>query len=187
MSEEVINAVVDIAKIKPHPKNYRQHPDEQIAQLGMSHARLSQFRSVVLWQQPDDSYITLAGHGIIEAMKRNKVTQVRADIHPVTLSAADAEAILIADNLHAQHSTDDEQMLAELLQEQQNAGYDLSSLGSDDETLRQMLVSLGDSYIASDDSGKPDVQFKEFDESIADGLDTEMCQQCGKLCIKGKK
>ena len=186
---EVVNQFVDVTAIRPHPRNYKIHPEQQIQQLGMSHARLNQFRSIVLWQQTDGTYITLAGHGILEAMKRNGVTQVRADIHPPSLSREDADAILLADNLHAQNSSDEEALLAELLQEQVNAGYDLSSLGSDDESLRQMLVSLGDGYLGSDEDnqGKPNVQFKEFDESIADDLDTELCQQCGKLCVKSGK
>jgi hypothetical protein len=57
----------------------------------------------------------------------------------------------------------------------------LASLGTDDEALRQLLEGLGDGYL-EDEEDKP-VSFKEYDESIADDLDTE------KLCVKsgGKK
>lgn len=188
---EIVNKVVSIEALQAHPRNYRSHPDIQVEQLGMSHARFGQFRSVVLWQRPNSQYMIVAGHGIVEAMKRNGVKQVRADVLPERTPQDEINAILVADNLHAQNASDDETLLAELLKEQQNACYALETLGSDDETLRQMLTSLGDSYLGSDEEQeeKPDVQFKEFDESIADGLDTEMCQQCGKLCLKsgGKK
>lgn len=183
-----VNKVVPIHLIKPHSDNYNQHPEEQIKQLGMSYSELGQFRSVVLWEQSDGTYIQLAGHGVVEAMKREDATEVRADVHPSSLDPMIAKRILLADNLHAKNSISDDEALVRLLQEQQDAGYDLASLGSDDETLRQMLESLGDGYLGGDgNQEKPDVQFKEYDESIADDLDTELCQQCGKLCLKSGK
>lgn len=140
------NKIVPLDAIKPHPENYNTHPDEQIKQLGMSYSELGQFRSIVLWEQEDGSYIQLAGHGVIEAMKRNGATEARADILPPSLDPLVAKRIMLADNLHAQNSTPDDTLLAQLLQEQQDAGYDLASLGTDDETLRQMLEALGDEF-----------------------------------------
>jgi hypothetical protein len=32
----------------------------------------------------------------------------------------------------------------------------------------------------------PQITFKEFDETAADDLSTQVCQQCGKLCVKSK-
>ena len=183
---EIVNAVVPIDKIKPHKDNYNQHPDAQLTQLEASYEALGQFRSVVLWQQADGTYIQLAGHGFLEAMKREGAKEVRADIHPPSLDPMTAKQIMLADNLHAKNSQPDDALLARLLQEQQDAGFSLTSLGSDDETLRQMLAEIGDSILASGDESPPDVQFKEFDESVEEGLNTEMCQQCGKLCLKGK-
>jgi len=57
---ESTNAIIPIEAIKPHPENYRQHPDPQLAQLGASHQEFGQFRSVVVWSQPDGSYIQVA-------------------------------------------------------------------------------------------------------------------------------
>lgn len=183
------NKIVPIDLIKPHPDNYNQHPEEQIKQLERSYSELGQFRSIVLWEQSDGTFIQLAGHGIVEAMQRENVSEVRADVHPPSLDPMIAKRILLADNLHAKNSVPDDTLLAQLLQEQYDAGYDLASLGSDEESLRQMLQELGDGYLGSDEeqAGKPNVQFKEYDESIADDLDTELCQQCGKLCLKSGK
>jgi DNA modification methylase len=160
---EIVNQLVDIATLIPHPRNYRNHPDTQVSQLGMSHARFGQFRSVVIWQRPNHQYMIVGGHGVVEAMKRNKVTQVRADVLPENTPQAEIDAILVADNLHALNAVDDDTMLATLLQEQQNAGYDLSSLGSDDETLRQMLESLGDSYLGGSGEQEDGAGGDEFD------------------------
>lgn len=148
---EITNTVVPIEAIKPHPDNYNFHPEAQLRQLEASYEELGQFRSVVLWQQTDGSYIQLAGHGIVEAMKREGATEVRADVLPHTLDSMTAKRILLADNLHAKNSSPDDELLAALLVEQKNAGFDLASLGYDEEALRQMLEALGDEMLGSDD------------------------------------
>jgi hypothetical protein len=51
---------------------------------------------------------------------------------------------MIADNQTAQLAEPDDEILAALLQEQADAGYDLLSVGSDEETLRQMLEVMAD-------------------------------------------
>lgn len=81
----------------------------------------------------------LAGHGVVEAMKRSGAKEVRADILPSVLSPLVAKQIMIADNLHAQQSIPDEVKLAELLTEQQDAGIDLSLLGTDAEYIKQLV------------------------------------------------
>lgn len=177
------NRVVKLSQLIPHSRNYKQHPKEQIDNLVLSLQRFGQGRSIVVQDGPEKLLI-VAGHGIVEAANALQWQEIRADILPADWSQEAITGYLIADNLHAQHAADDETMLAHLLQEQQNAGFDLASLGSDDETLRQMLASLGDEYLSGD---TPDVHFKEYDETIADDLNTEMCQQCGKLCIKSKE
>jgi ParB-like chromosome segregation protein Spo0J len=180
---EIVNALVPVEKIFPHQDNYNQHPDSQIAQLEASYQELGQYNSIVLWARPDGTYTQVARHGFLEAAKNKGATEIRADILPIDTDPLLIKRIMAADNLHAQNSQPDEAMLAALLQEQVNAGYDLAALGTDEETLRQMLESLGDEVLAS---GKPDIQFKEYDESIADELDTELCKECGKLCMKSK-
>lgn len=139
------NHLLEIDSLIPHKRNYRQHPDMQLSQLGASHERFGQFRSVVVVERAQ-GYTIVAGHGIVEAMKRNGVQQVRADVLPASTSEEDVEAILIADNLLPQGASDDNAILAELLQSQVDSGYDLSALGSDEETLRQMVEALGDEY-----------------------------------------
>jgi ParB-like chromosome segregation protein Spo0J len=193
MSEQGVikeNRIVPIAQLRPHPDNYRSHPDEQVRQLVASLSRFGQGRSIVVQDGPT-GYLIVAGHGIVEAAKRLNYTELRADVLPADWTPAQIKGYLIADNELSKNSSDDETALAALLEEQKHAGYDLASLGTDDETLRQMLESLGNDYLTQDEqSDRPDVQFKEFDESIEEGMDTELCQECGKVCLKtgkGKK
>ena len=148
MSEIKENRVIPLAKLKPHPRNYRSHPESQIAKLVASLQRFGQGRSIVVQDGPE-SYLIVAGHGIVEAAKQLHYTELRADILPANWTAEQVSGYLVADNMHSQEAVDDDALLAELLQEQANSGYDLASLGTDDEALRQMLEALGDEYLGS--------------------------------------
>ena len=139
------NKIVSLDSLVPHPRNYRVHPKAQIDKLVLSLQRFGQGRSIVVQDSPD-KLVIVAGHGIVEAAQALQWQELRADILPADWSDEQVTGYLIADNLHAQEASDNEELLAMLLQEQQDAGYDLASLGSDDETLRQMLESLGDGY-----------------------------------------
>jgi DNA modification methylase len=139
------NRIVQIATLAPHPRNYRAHPKHQIDQLALSLQRFGQGRSIVVQDSPEHMII-VAGHGIVEAAQALEWQELRADILPADWTDSQIEGYLIADNLHSQEASDNEELLAMLLQEQQDAGYDLASLGTDDETLRQMLEGLGDSF-----------------------------------------
>ena|SRR5579859_7449944 len=177
------NKIVSLASLVAHPRNYRSHPKHQIDRLVLSLQRFGQGRSIVIQDAPEHPII-VAGHGIVEAARALQWTELRADILPADWTDQQVEGYLIADNLHSQEAADNEELLAMLLQEQQDAGFDLASMGSDDETLRQMLAGMGDEIISN---GAPDVQFKEYDETVEDDLPTEMCKECGKLCLKAKE
>ncbi len=135
------NKVVSLARLVPHARNYKQHPKAQIDNLVLSLQRFGQGRSIVVQDGPE-KLVIVAGHGIVEAATALQWQEIRADILPADWSPEQITGYLIADNLHAQQATDDDTLLAHLLQEQQDAGFDLASLGSDDETLRQMLANL---------------------------------------------
>lgn len=154
MSESPLkqNKIVPIEKLVPHPRNYRQHPETQVSKLVSSLIRFGQGRSIVCQDGPQ-GYLIVAGHGIVEAAKKLNYTELRADILPANWSVEDVEGYLIADNMHSQEAEDDQELLAQILQEQQDAGFDLASLGTDDETLRQMLAGLGDEYL-DEEEGK---------------------------------
>jgi len=150
-ADAIVNKVISVDAIDAHPQNYNQHPEEQISQLATSHVSFGQYRSVVVWARPGGRYVQVAGHGYLQAAKGEGLTHVRADVLPIDTPDETIKAIMVADNLHAQNSTPDDEMLAHILQEQVNAGYDLASLGTDEETLRQMLDALGDEYMGSGD------------------------------------
>lgn len=157
------NRIVPLDKLKPHSRNYRSHPEGQIQRLVTSLDRFGQGRSIVVQDGPE-GYLIVAGHGIVEAAKQLRYTELRADILPANWSVEDVEGYLIADNMHSQGAQDNEELLAQMLQEQQNAGYALESLGSDDESLRQLLESLGDEYAGNEGEDEEDDFEAEPDE-----------------------
>lgn len=155
MSEQHIkqNKVVSLDSLVPHPRNYRAHPKFQIDRLVLSLQRFGQGRSIVIQDAPEHPVI-VAGHGIVEAARALRWQEIRADVLPADWTPEQVEGYLVADNLHSDGASDNEELLAMLLQEQQNAGFDLASLGSDDETLRQMLAEMGDEGL--DEGGAAD-------------------------------
>ncbi len=165
MSESPLkqNKIVALDNLIPYPDNYRQHPDEQIQKLVLSLQRFGQGRSIVVQDAPGKQLI-VAGHGIVEAAKLLDWPELRADILPADWTPEQVKGYLIADNQHVQGATDDDEILARLLQEQQDLGIDLASLGTDDETLRQMLESLGDEYLQGDEDTQEEDEAPDVEE-----------------------
>jgi ParB-like chromosome segregation protein Spo0J len=135
------NRVISLNRLIPHPDNYRIHPDEQISDLILSLKRFGQGRSIIVQDGPNE-LLTVGGHGVVEAARQVGWTELRADVLPADWTPSQIRGYLIADNLHSEKSTDDEDVLSRLLKEQQEAGFDLASLGTDEEALRDMLAKM---------------------------------------------
>jgi DNA methylase len=151
--------LVPLNWIIPNPSNYNTHPPEQIASLKASLARFGQVRPYVVKQIGEQQFMLAAGEGTTIAARElvqvhpqqfAHLAQAKIMIVPQHWTDVDLRAYMVADNETAKKAEPDEQLLAILLQEQQDAGYDLASLGGDDETLRQMLEALGDEMLSGD-------------------------------------
>lgn len=160
------NHTVPLSALVAHDRNYKIHPPEQIEKLVASLERFGQVRSIVVQPHHDGkTYTIVAGHGVVEAARKADMAELRADILPASWTPEQVRGYLVADNLHAQGATDDEDLLTELLHEQYDLGYDLGSLGADDEMLRQMLAEEPDeSEIVTGDG--PEWLKKDMDERL---------------------
>jgi hypothetical protein len=169
-SNAIVNSVVDIDKIHPHPRNYTIHPESQLAGLEKSHAEFGQYRSVVLWSQPDGEYTQVAGHGYVEAARRRKETRIRADILPADTPPGVVESIMIADNMHPRRSGENLDILSQLMKDQQKSGVNLLALGSSDkevdELMRRMVNSHATDFLQPiiQQSAPPEISFEDEDE-----------------------
>lgn len=108
-------AVVDtpLDELKPHPRNYQRHPDDQLAQLEASLETFGFYRNVVAAR---DGTI-LAGHGVVEAARRKGLASVpvlRLEIEP---DDPRARKVLVGDNAIGKSAEIDDRALVELLRE----------------------------------------------------------------------
>lgn len=104
---------VALAELRPHPQNYRTHPDDQLEHLAASIEQFGFVRNIVIAK---DGTI-LAGHGVAEAARRlglEQVPAVRLDLDPDSPAAL---KLLAADNELGRFAEVDDRALTELLRQ----------------------------------------------------------------------
>ena len=121
---------ISIDKIKPHPRNYKVHPPDQLEHLQQSIKENGIYRNVLV----ANDLTILAGHGIVEAAKSLGLTSVpilRLDLPP---NSTKAIKILTADNevthLAETNAREMSELLKELLVEDDllGTGYDKAKI-----------------------------------------------------------
>ena len=102
---------VPITSLSPHSRNYRSHPEAQLAHLQASLQEFGWARNVVI----SSDNVILAGHGIVEAARRRGETEV--PVHRLNLPSTDpkAEKFMVLENEVSRLAEDDSEQLAALL------------------------------------------------------------------------
>lgn len=134
---------VRVSKLKPHPKNYRKHPPEQLRHIMASLKQHGFYRNVVVAKD----WTILAGHGVVLAAKKLKLDTVPVVRLDVSSRSAKALKLLAGDNEMWRGAEDDEQALARLLKQVMASDEGLLGTGFDDGQLEALLAVL--------DSGLP--------------------------------
>lgn len=139
--------VVDIDKLKNHPKNYRIHPDDELAHIIESLKNHGVYRNVVTARDGT----LLAGHGVVMAARKigmKKIPIVRLDVNPDDPKAI---KVLIGDNEMEHLSQQNDRLLADLLKEvKQQDG--LIGTGFDEMMLANFIMVT-----------RPESEVKDFD------------------------
>jgi len=151
----------DIDKLKPHPQNYQEHPDDQVEHLMASIREHGLYRNVVVARD----YTILAGHGVVKAARKmgfESIPVVRLDI------AADdprAMKLLVGDNEISHLSAVDDRALTNILREIGETAPDgLVGTGYDESMLAGLVyVTRTSSEITDFDAAKEWVGMPEFD------------------------
>jgi ParB-like chromosome segregation protein Spo0J len=86
-AKSFVAELVNTKDLKPHPRNYQQHPDYQLRHIMKSIETHGFYRNVVVTA---DNTI-LAGHGVVEAATRLGIDKI--PVHKVDLDANDTKSI----------------------------------------------------------------------------------------------
>ncbi len=150
-----------VKHLTPHPRNYRDHPEDQIDHLVQSIRDHGVYRNVVT---ANDGTI-LAGHGVVLAAQRldlKEIPAIRLDIDPDSPAAL---KLLAADNYLSHFAADDDRVLTDLLKDVADLD-DLFGTGFDEQSLAALLMVTRDgSEIADLDEAAEWVGMPEFDHT----------------------
>ncbi len=145
----------------PYVRNPRTHSEEQTAQIAASIKEFGFTNPVLL----DGENGVIAGHGRLAAARTLGLKMVPC-IELGHLTPAQKRSYLIADNKIAQNGLWNEEFLRLELTELKELGANLELLGFNPMEIAD--ITLG-----------KDVEFKEYDESAADDVETITCPSCG--------
>ena len=177
---------VEITLLKKHPKNYREHPEDQIAHLIESIEKNGIYRNIVVAKDN----VILAGHGIYLALQKmgyEKVPIIKLDIDS---ESPQALKILVGDNEISHLTSSDDRALTELLKgikETDIAG--LLGTGYDEMMLANLLMitrpenEIKDFDAAAEWVGLPDFESAKIPHKLIISFDKyeELQQFCNEI------
>lgn len=126
---------VPLDQLRPHPRNYRDHPDEQREHIAASLRDHGVYRNVVV----ANDYTVLAGHGVVQAAAELGIKELPVVRLPVEPDSPEAIQVLTADNELGRFANSDDRQLAGLLKELHDADR-LFGTGYDDAQLAALLM-----------------------------------------------
>ena len=153
--------ILVLEELRPHPRNYREHTEEQLAHIVESLREHGYYRNVVVAREGT----ILAGHGVVKAALRmgwTAIPGIRLDVGP---DDAAALKVLTGDNEIARLAEIDDRALTELLKEiKDDELSDLLGTGYDPQMLAALaFVTRPASEIASFDAAAEWVGMTEFE------------------------
>ena len=142
---------VEVTALIPYAKNSRTHDDAQIAQIAAS---IKEFG----WTNPilvDGDKGIIAGHGRLMAARKLGMAKVPV-IELKTLTKAQKQAYIIADNRLALNAGWDNAMLTIELKNLEDEGFDLTLTGFDNKELDALLNVIEGTDGLTDEDAVPD-------------------------------
>jgi hypothetical protein len=153
--------MVEIGRLKTHPRNVNQSDLGAVIESIKAHGFYGS-----LTVQRGTCFVLAGNHRLLAAR------QLGFDALPVTwvdVSPETALRLMLVDNRSTRLGNDNPAALAELLAELAGTETGLGAIGYDGDDLDQLLS----------DMAPPDIDFKEYDESVADGVKMCECPHCG--------
>ena len=129
--------IVPIETLKPHPQNYRKHPDDQLQHLVESIKEHGIYRNIIV---ANDKTI-LAGHGVVQACLKMEMKEVPVIILELDPQDTKALKILTGDNEIANLGEIDDRLLSEILKEIKTEDLNgLLGTGYDEKMLANLVM-----------------------------------------------
>ena len=123
--------------LKPHPKNYKQHPDDQIDHIVKSIEQHGFFRNVVVAR----GNVILAGHGVVAAARRmglKRIPVVCLDLDPNDVRAL---KVMASDNEISHLAMVDDRALTGMLKDILKIAGDLDGTGFNRDRLALLAMA----------------------------------------------
>jgi len=127
--------LVDIDKLIPYANNARIHSDDQIKKLQASIREFGFVNPVLI----DKNYGIIAGHGRVEAAKREGLKQIPC-VFVEYLTEAQKKAYILADNRLALDADWDIETLKIELEQLQEIDFNLELTGFDTDEIERLTV-----------------------------------------------
>jgi len=165
--------LIDISKLIPYANNARTHSDEQIKKIQASIREFGFVNPVLI----DKDYGIIAGHGRVEAAKREGIKKVPC-VWVEHLTEAQKKAYILADNRLALDAGWDEKLLKLELEQLEVLDFDISLTGFETGELKSLDIGLrGFDAIVEEDN---------FDEEEALNQIVEPKTKDGNIYTLGK-
>ena len=150
-----------LSDLKPHPRNYRSHPPDQIAHIVESIKANDMYRAIVTAKD----MTILAGHGIHQAAQIAGLTEVPVVVLPLDPESPQALKVLAGDNEIGRMAESNDRLLSEILRDIKQADGELLGSGYDDMMLASLVfVTRPASEIQDFDEAAEWVGMGEYDE-----------------------
>jgi len=134
------DAIVDVAKLIPNPKNPNQHPDNQIQLLGRIIRQTG-------WRQPitvsKRSGFIVKGHGRLSAALLEGMKEAPVDYQNYT-TEAEEYADLVADNRIAELAETDNKLLADIFAEIDTGEIPMELTGYTEDEVESLVTALSE-------------------------------------------
>ena len=134
------DAIVDVAKLVPNPKNPNQHPDSQIQLLGRIIRQTG-------WRQPitvsKRSGFIVKGHGRLSAALLEGMKEAPVDYQNYT-NDAEEYADLVADNRIAELAETDNRLLADIFAEIDTGEIPMELTGYTEDEVESLVTALSE-------------------------------------------
>lgn len=146
------DAIVDVAKLVPNPKNPNQHPDNQIQILGRIIRQTG-------WRQPitvsKRSGFIVKGHGRLAAALLEGVKEVPVDYQNYT-NDAEEYADLVADNRIAELAEIDNKLLADIFADIDTGEIPMELTGYTEDEMESLITGLAEALHDDSTLNEPD-------------------------------